>query len=84
MKKLAIMSAFVAAAWASNFALALAPSPEELFKKWDANSDGKVTLEEFVKGTGGKEEKLKEYFSKMDKNADGVVTLEELQAFLKK
>ena len=59
-----------------------APSPDELFKKWDANSDGKVTLDEMVKATGGKEEKVKEYFTKIDKNSDGAIDLEELRAFI--
>jgi Ca2+-binding EF-hand superfamily protein len=85
MRKLATVGLFLAVAWVMNIATALAaPSPDELFKKWDVNSDGKVTLDEMVKATGGKEEKVKEYFTKMDKNSDGSIDLEELRAFIKK
>lgn len=54
--------------------------PAQLFKKLDANSDGKLTLEEVP-------EAMKERFSRMltraDKNGDKVVTLEEFVAAAK-
>jgi Ca2+-binding EF-hand superfamily protein len=85
MRKLATGFACVAIAWTMSITSALAaPSAEETFKKWDANSDGKVTLDEMVKGTGGKEDKVKEYFTKIDKNNNGYIDLEELKAFLNK
>lgn len=84
MRKLATVCVFLAIAWAMNIASALAaPSADEVFKKWDTNSDGKVTLDEMVKGTGGKEDKVKEYFTKIDNNSDGAIDLEELRAFIK-
>lgn len=53
-------------------------TPEEQFKKLDANSDGKVSLEEYKgKRTGDKATKAEETFKKRDKNNDGSLSLEE-------
>ena len=64
----------------------------ELFKKLDANSDGKVSFEEFrklpdflpkpkkEKGTKGHPE-LEKVFKHLDKNSDGVLSLEEFKEF---
>ncbi len=54
--------------------------PEAQFKKMDKDSDGKVTLEEFVgKKDGEKADKAKAAFAKLDKNSDGSLTLEEFK-----
>ena len=57
------------------------PSPEEAFKKMDANSDGFLTLEEFKTGHLGQKDpaKAEEVFKKMDKDGDGKVSLEEFK-----
>ncbi len=56
-------------------------TPEEMFKRLDANSDGKLTVEEFTaKREGDKAEKAKKYFARIDKNSDGSVDLEEFKA----
>lgn len=44
-----------------------------LYSKWDANTDGKVSNEEFEKGT----------FSAYDDNSDGTLNLEEWKSVLK-
>jgi hypothetical protein len=57
------------------------PTPEEVFKKLDANSDGSITEAEFVgKKEGDKAAKAKEVFAKRDTNKDGKITLEEFTA----
>jgi Ca2+-binding EF-hand superfamily protein len=54
------------------------------FKKLDANSDGKLTIEE-MKGKGKREAaKVEKRFKKADKNGDGKVTLEEMKGGGKK
>jgi len=60
--------------------------PEALFKKLDANSDGKVTREEFTKITElgkkaktAKPKKLDKLFAKLDTNNDGSLTLDEFK-----
>ena len=51
---------------------------EEQFKKLDANSDGKLSKEEFVgKRKGDKATKAEEMFKKRDKNGDGSLDLAE-------
>jgi EF hand len=58
------------------------PSPEKMFEKIDANSDGNVTLEEFQKGPRAQknEAKAAEIFAKIDANSDGNITLEEFKS----
>ena len=67
------------------------PTPEEVFKALDANSDGKVTLEEFEapikkKLDGQDEKKLKaalkkaqKRFEQIDADKDGSLTLDEFK-----
>lgn len=58
------------------------PTPEAMFKKLDANSDGSLTLEEFKASPKAQKDpaKAEEKYKKMDKNSDGSVTLEEFKA----
>lgn len=56
--------------------------PEAMFKKMDADSDGKVSLEEFKNSPMGKKDpaKAEEMFKKKDANADGSLTADEMKA----
>jgi calcium-dependent protein kinase len=67
---------------------------EEVFKKLDANGDGKVSMAEFKTSLGVP---LREYeieeqmhedaeaaFAKMDKDGDGFISMEEIEADLKR
>jgi Ca2+-binding EF-hand superfamily protein len=61
-------------------------NPEVLFKKLDADNDGKVSKEEFLKlgelGKGKLKDKpklLDKMFQKLDANNDGFLTLEEFK-----
>lgn len=58
------------------------PTPEEVFAKLDANSDGNVSLEEFKQSPKAKKNEAKagEMFLKIDGNSDGNITLEEFKA----
>ncbi|OBQ55845.1 EF-hand domain-containing protein [Tamlana sp. s12] len=59
------------------------PDPEKAFKRFDANKDGSVTLEEFKSAKRKKEipeDKLEKGFNRMDADSDGSVTLEEFKA----
>ncbi len=57
------------------------PSVEDVFKKLDADSDGKVDLEEFLKSPRAQKnkERATAFFKKIAGD-DGVLTLEELKA----
>ncbi|PZR36516.1 EF-hand domain-containing protein [Caulobacter segnis] len=55
------------------------PSPEAIFKRWDANSDGAVDLAEW-KAAGRPEDR----FAMIDANKDGKITLDELKAAFEK
>lgn len=56
-------------------------NPEEMFKKLDTDSDGKVSLAEFKAGPMGQRnpEKAEDTFKKRDKDNDGSLTLEEMK-----
>ncbi len=53
--------------------------PEAFFKKKDANGDGKVSKEEFLKGAKDAA-KAEAAFTAKDKDKDGSLTLEEFKA----
>ena len=53
--------------------------PEAFFKKKDANSDGKVSKEEYLKGSKDAA-KSETRFTSLDKDKDGNLTLEEFKA----
>jgi Ca2+-binding EF-hand superfamily protein len=72
----------ISAAWAAEKP---APDLDAQFKKLDANSDAKLTVEEFVaKRTGDKAEMAKKAFARLDKNSDGSLSLEEFKTRKKK
>ncbi len=56
--------------------------PEKMFKKLDANSDGKVTSEEFMASPAAKKDaaKAEASFGKKDKNGDKSLDLAEFSA----
>jgi Ca2+-binding EF-hand superfamily protein len=65
--------------------LAAEETPEDVYKKLDANSDGKVSLEEYTAGKEGKKkENAEKQFKKLDANSDGALSLEEFKAGQKK
>jgi hypothetical protein len=63
-----------------------APTAEERFKKLDANSDGKVSLDEMKNSPAGKKDaaKAEEMFKKKDKDSDGNLSAAEFAAGGKK
>ena len=61
------------------------PDLDATFKKLDANSDGKLTEEEFLgKRKGDAIEKGKMQFKRLDKNSDASLSLEEFKDRKKK
>jgi Ca2+-binding EF-hand superfamily protein len=92
MKKLTTILAALALGTSFSFAADEKPAaaagdkpkrnPEEMFKKLDKDSDGKVTLEEFKESPMAKRDgaKPEEMFSKRDKNGDKSLSLEEFSA----
>lgn len=58
-------------------------SPEEFFKKKDANGDGKISKEEFLKGAKDSA-KAETQFAARDKDKDGSISKEEFTAAPKK
>jgi len=61
------------------------PSPEEFFKKLDANGDGSLSKDEYLASPRAKQDPAKgaENFAKMDKDSDGKLTKEEFAAMAK-
>ena len=58
---------------------------EAIFKKKDKDSDGKLSLNEYVgKRTGEKKEKAEKQFKRKDKDSDGSLTLDEFKPKKKK
>lgn len=60
-----------------------APNFDKMFKRYDADTDGSISLEEYKSTKRKKEvpvERLEKSFAKLDGNSDGAVTLEELKA----
>ena len=58
------------------------PPPEEIFKRADADKDGKVTLAELTAAVEGHQAKMKDdMFAKMDANGDGQISKAEFAAF---
>ena len=55
------------------------PAPEDIFKRWDTNSDGVVDKAEWT-AAGRPEER----FAMVDANKDGKLTLDELKAAFEK
>jgi hypothetical protein len=56
--------------------------PEQTFKTMDADSDGKVTKEEFKEKAPGKmKERADQLFSRVDKDGNGSISLEEWKSF---
>ena len=59
--------------------------PSAVFAKMDANSDGKISVDEFVgKKEGDAAEKSKKTFTKKDKDSDGFLTKAEMAPKAKK
>lgn len=52
-------------------------SAQDFFNEWDANRDGKVTIDEFP---GGRSNMA--YFNEIDGNRDGIITYDEFKKYL--
>jgi Ca2+-binding EF-hand superfamily protein len=59
------------------------PSMAEMFKAMDKNSDGKVTVAEFMAACKQDKEKCSGDFSWYDRNRDGALTLPEFEGKVK-
>lgn len=60
-----------------------APDFDKMFKRFDADKNGSITLEEFKGAKRKKEvpaERLEKNYAKLDADSNGAVTLEELKA----
>nr|WP_295105337.1 EF-hand domain-containing protein [uncultured Caulobacter sp.] len=55
------------------------PAPEDVFKRWDSNSDGVVDKAEWT-GAGRPEDR----FAMIDADKDGKITLDEMKAAFEK
>jgi len=84
-----MLAAFTAVCLLSGIALAekgdkgggKRPDPARVFKKKDADGDGKLSLEEFKAGMPEKAlTKADDRFKKLDTNGDGSLSLEEFEA----
>ncbi len=58
--------------------------PEQVFKKLDADKDGKLTFEEFLGKRTDEDGKFKKRFEMADKDKNGTVSLEEFKAVMSK
>ncbi len=56
------------------------PSPEQMMKTLDKDTNGSISKEEFLASPGAKKDaaKAEERFGKMDKNKDGSLSKEEI------
>lgn len=62
------------------------PNAEKKFKKFDTNSDGVISLEEFKNKKRKKEvseKKIAKRFKKIDANSNGILSLEEYKKSVK-
>jgi hypothetical protein len=60
-----------------------------LFREWDANGDGVISLHEFLRsmpliGIDAPQEDVKDLFREMDHDCDGLVTFREFKSNLRK
>jgi Ca2+-binding EF-hand superfamily protein len=53
--------------------------PKQIFSRMDANSDGRIELNEFLAKKARSEERRTARFKKLDTNADGYISTEEFQ-----